>query len=476
MKKGVLYYTIASSIFTLSSYVIHVVLARYWSPEIYGRFGVVLSILMISYMILGNGFPKAISKYTAENKNLAGAIRKAGMKAQMILALSISLPYFLLAKQLAILLNDITLTGYFRLSVLNILSWGICFIYIGSLNGMRQFGKEATVTIISSILRVPLVFLLVFMGFQVYGAIWGLLLGILIGIGVGGYFCRGNSTEGEVDIIGLIKFSIPALSAFMGTELIMNIDLLFVKAILEDGAKAGFYTCAIMISKMVYFIFVAFSAILLPSISISMANNDLTLTKRYINQSLRYMLILLLPCTSIISASSKELISFLYTNVYIEGSLSSGIRIFGISFLIITLTLTVIMLAGGKQKVPMWVFTFLVPIDIMLNLLLIPSFGLEGAALATTGCALIGLVILSICVYKRFNTLINPLSIIRIGIACLVIYFLTTSFIVQETLLLGYYVILFIIYFILLIGLKEIKKDDFVMIKELFIRKQLQEG
>ena len=58
----------------------------------------------------------------------------------------------------------------------------------------------------------------------------------------------------------------------------MNIDLLFVKAMVVDNAKTGFYTAATTLARTPYFIFIALSATLLPLISKPITNNDLKLT------------------------------------------------------------------------------------------------------------------------------------------------------------------------------------------------------
>ena len=95
------------------------------------------------------------------------------------------------------------------------------------------------------------------------------------------------------------------ISFYIATNL-MNIDLLFVKAMVIDNAKTGFYTSATTLARTPYFIFIALSATLLPSISKSIANNDFKLTNKYINQSLRYLLLLLIPGTLLVSATSKN--------------------------------------------------------------------------------------------------------------------------------------------------------------------------
>jgi len=107
----------------------------------------------------------------------------------------------------------------------------------------------------------------------------------------------------------------------------------------------------------------------------------------------------------------------------------------------------------------------LVPIDIVLNLTLIPIYELKGAALATTITAFIGLVIVASYVFKKFRTLMSPISFIRISGASLIIYFVAISYSFSGVLLVANYMFLFLVYLGLLWVLKEINKENIEVVK-----------
>ena len=128
----------------------------------------------------------------------------------------------------------------------------------------------------------------------------------------------------------IIKFAAPVILFSLAFNLVMSLDLFFVKAILREKAQVGFYTSAVALSKAPYFIFLALSSTLFPSIAKSTSNKGSEeLTKRYINQSLRYVLIFLVPCAFIISATSRDLISLVYTGKYLTAAYPLSILIFG---------------------------------------------------------------------------------------------------------------------------------------------------
>ena len=176
---------------------------------------------------------------------------------------------------------------------------------------------------------------------------------------------------------------------------------------------------------------------------------------------------LLIPGTLLVSATAGNLISLVYTARYINAAPSLSIVIFGLTLLSVFVILTTIITASGKPKVSMTVALMLVPIDIVLNLTLIPIYELRGAALATTITAFIGLVIAASYVFKRFGTLMSPISFIRISGASLIIYFIAISYSFSGVLLVANYMFLFSVYLGLLWVSRELNKEDIEVVKDM---------
>jgi len=477
IQKDFLYIIISKVFWIACGFVIHVVLGRYLGPKLYGIYGVILALISVIYIVVGNGVRQAITKYTANDLELVGAIKTAGLRIQTLFSLIIGTAYFCFSGPIAALLRDSTLTNYIKLSALTIPLTGIAFVYVGSLEGIRRFKASAVIAVVYAFLKITFIFLLVLLGLKVYGVIIGLILSVLFAALVGGYFCRGQSNKGHFDSAVLIKFGFPVLLFFIAIALLTYIDILFVKSILADNAKTGFYTSARTISQIIYFIFSAFSIVLLPSVSSAIASADLQLTKRYINQSLRYMLMLLIPTALMISATSAKLVTLFYGRAYIAAAYPLSILVFGMSFLVVTLALSTIMQGYGKPRTPLTILSILVPVNVCLHLLMIPRFQLLGAALATSITCFIGLAISCIYVYKEFKTLLSLNSLFKIILASVVIYLIALRISFSHFLLPIYYVGLFSLYFFVLLILKEINYEDMSFLKEILsspFRKQAE--
>jgi len=424
MGRGTLYLIIASGAFILASYIIHFGLGRYLGPADYGTFGVILALMSTVNLFLTSGVPQSASKYIAEDDAKIGSIIRDANRIQLALCLLLFGLYFGLAGVIANLLNDPSLTPYIRFSALVIPAYALYFIYgAGYLNGLKKFGKQAMAGIGSAVAKIGAVFALVLLGFGVYGAIVGYVLAALVGFLLAWRFLgpveRSRVNFGWRKLVG---FGIPATLFAATFFLVMSIDLYVVKAIGGGEVEVGYYTSASTISKASYFLFAGLAVALLPSISRSTSTNDTELTRGYIGQSMRYMLMLLMPLVFLISATSTDLLTLVYSSRYVEAAGALSILAFGLGFLSIFFVLAHVIMGSGRPGVVLGMALPLVGIDIGLNIFLIPRYGLEGAAWATTTTGFLGMCAAAVYVLWRFRALVSAGALGRICLAAGVIY------------------------------------------------------
>lgn len=464
--KGTLYNFSARLIFVLSSYFIHILLGRHLGPERYGIFGIVIALFNLWFIFLSNGLREAISKYIAEFKNLALAIYKKALFLQVISSLLLTSIFLLSAKKIATFLGDINLAGYFRFSSLILPLSSVYFIALGKFNGQKRFGREALVMSIYYILRaMGIIGFVLLLDWGINGALGGIFFASLITCFLSIILCRDKAGKNSFPVKKLIFFALPILSFFLGINLIMNLDLIFVKKLMIQEKFTGFYTAALTIARVPYFLFYAFSATLLPTISRSFTNRNLPLVRNYINQYLRYLLLSALPVTVLISAKASNLVSLLYGTKYEASGSPLSIIIFGMFFLSLFMLLATVLFSIGKPKLTLSIQAFLLPLDLLLIYFFIPRFGLPGAAWATTLATLTGVLSIYISITKRLQIIFPLYSFIKIISANIIIYFISKFFALQGFPLLFFFVISLLIYGLLLWLFKEIKKEDLKLIK-----------
>jgi O-antigen/teichoic acid export membrane protein len=465
MGRGIFYFFTETVFSLLCSYGIHIGLGRILGPSQYGIFGVILSISAVSYVFFNYGINKTISKYTAENNTLAYPILSSGLKLQVFLGILITVCFFIFADIFAEILNDHTLASLIRLSAFVILPMALFSVYLGLLNGKKEFGRTAIASVIYSASKVLFVFIFVLFGFGVKGAVGGYIAAAAAGLLVARGLCNITKIDAKFSLKKILIFSFPIVLFSIATSLLLNVDLLFIKAILQNNKLTGFYAAAANLARPVWLLAGAISGVLLPSVSMSSFNNDIALTKKYINQAMRYTLMLLMPLAFIINGTADGFVQLLYSSKFLASGEPLGILIIGFLIFSLFYICSTFITAIGKPGLSLSFILIVVPIDIVLNLILIPAHQILGAAIATSIAFLIGLLLAGGYILKQYKTLLEFTSFLRISFASIIIYLISIKYHYNGMLLLGEYLFLFLIYFGLLVIFKEINKDELKSIK-----------
>jgi O-antigen/teichoic acid export membrane protein len=346
---------------------------------------------------------------------------------------------------------------------------GLNTIYLGSLNGARFFGKQAFSVIVHSGVKLLVIFTIILLGFKVKGVIFGLILSAVIATFVARNYCQYDKRDEVFEAKRFLAFAVSMIIYVFCISSITNVDLLFVKSLLKSNEATGLYTAAANVAKLPVIFFSSFGTVLFPSISAAISRNNMELFEKYVHQALRYVLLGLVPLTFIISSSAKEVIEILYTANFSGAIIPLSILVFGISFSVLLSLLATVVIGSGSPRVAMSIALILLPLDVALNLFLIPGYGLAGAATATTLTFLAGSVVLGLYIYTRFKILMNVSSFLKILFASTVIYALSLKLPFQGLWIIVEFILLLIVYAFILLILKEVSKKDIKMFRDIFL-------
>ena len=197
----------------------------------------------------------------------------------------------------------------------------------------------------------------------------------------------------------------------------MKIDLIMIKEILDNEA-AGFYSAAVRLSEAWYFIPLAISKSLFPSILNSKKISDEVYNKRMI---MLYSLMIWMSLTIgvFVNIFGDSLISFLYNGIYDESSTVLVIHIWAGIFVSIGVASHRWFISENLQFYSMINTGFGAIMNIILNYYLIINFGIIGGALSTFVSYFLAAYIMLIFFKKtRINFIniskgINPLILIK---------------------------------------------------------------
>ena len=479
--RDVAYQAAAKASFVAGGYAVHLGLGRYLGPAAYGTVGIVLSVTGILRIFVMNGVRQAVSRLTAmSDVPAASEIRRQALQAQAIFVTVVTLIYLALVGSISQWLGDETLTPYLRIAALFIPLAGSYVVYLSSLNGLREFGRQATVIILYNVVRVLGSLGLVLLGFHVYGAVAGLLLAPLVALIAGWLLSRdldrkADRRQGHValdssQITDLIRFGTPVLLYAVGTSVLLNLDLFLVKRMLFTETAAGVYAAGMALSQGLYYMAQVFVEILFPSVSAISSRLGRKEVAAYIRRWLRWVIIVLFWGAMMLSSGAREVIRWTYARGYHEAVRPLTWLSWGMCFYALFVILTNIIIALGKPWGATALALSLVPLSVTLNAFLIPRFNLTGAAVATTGTLLLG----TVGAFLRLSTLVGHplevLTLVRIATATLVAgAFSILSSPYSNTL--GQWLVSTLAYFFVLVVSRELTPSDWFAVKrQLFVR------
>ncbi|MBI2439625.1 MAG: flippase [Candidatus Moranbacteria bacterium] len=484
MKKfsnALLWLTASEIIFNIAAYIVHSVVGRILGPADYGRYGLVITLTTMVIVLIGNGIPTAMSKYLSElwenNPENILAIKKKAAFLQTFLIGTVTVIFFLSAPFIAWLLKDPTLLPLFQLSAVVIPAFAAASFYHHYLTGLHLFKLQAIVKIVRSFARVGFIALAaVFFGLE--GAVGGYILAPLFTFGIAllidefyikrklGFGVKKNGHDFDFPTKTILAYAGPLTLFLVFYELLLTIDLYFVKALLKDDHLTGLYNAAITVGRIPYYLFAALAMIILPAISKTTAERSQEETTALVSKSLRLMTLLLFPMITLLITYALPLLHFFYGTRYDQAANAMGVFSLGVGGLTVFYVLSFALNGAGLVKIPMRLSFFGFLLMVIFNFILIPRFGIVGAALSATLTAFVLMSTILFFTKKYFHVHLPSRTIISAFIVSLIIAFIarflpggTLSFLFSGA-------VLFIGYFGILRLIGELRDDDIFPFKK----------
>jgi stage V sporulation protein B len=466
--RGAFYLIIVQLGFLVSGYVIHIGLARALGPDSYGVYSIIISIATIFNLFFITGIPQAVARYSAEDRTHAVDVLRSALILSLLISIVISIILILCSPAMADLLHDDSLTAYIQVISLMLIIYGPFTIIVGYYNGLQDYRTQSLLSTSYNIIKPVLIFILVFSGFSLWGAVLGFVLSpvipLILGLFVIGVYPILSAHTFSFRKIIVFSFPIMVLSAII--NLILNLDLFFIKSVLVDNQIAGYYSAASQLSRIAYFIVCGISSAIFPAIAACMLN--LEKIRDYLSESLRYTLLLIIPFTVFCAMTATPLISLIYSPQYAPGGGPLEILFFGMGFFGLFFILVTIISGSNHPYLAMVLSLLVLIIDFGANSILVPHIGMNGGAWATTIASIIGVGLCLFYLYKKYGSFIQGISILKIIISTAVVAIFVKFMDFQGIFLILGYLIAFLGYLAVLYLLQEIKSQDIERVVRLF--------
>lgn len=360
-------------------------IARYLGPEDYGRLNLALALASVFAAAERLGLGQPATQELVENKDEHGALVGTTLGLQVaggIIAASLAtatsfITYFERGQLITLLVLLISIGGIFRSST--------AFRYWLEANNLARFAAaaEGLAFLISSAGKLILVYFAApLFTFALFSAIEAMICAAIMTLtykkhvkGEGALvFHRGTALR-------LLSRSWPLLLTSVLVIFYMRIDQIML-GILRTPKDVGLYAAAVRISEFFFFIPTAVIAAIYPTL-LKKRVSDRDYYNRQLQRIFTFLTWLSIAFALLVSLTSNITIPLIFGETYQASSVVLIILSWNAVFVTIRLASGPWLVAEGLERLSLARAMAAAAMNICLNLLLIPPFGIIGAAIST---------------------------------------------------------------------------------------------
>jgi O-antigen/teichoic acid export membrane protein len=375
-------------------YLIRIILSRQMSLEDFGLFYSVFTFVGFFIVFRDFGLSSALMKFIPEFlvKQELGKV-----KSSIKFVISINLAVSLVIALLFIFLSNFLVKNYFgnELAKPLLFIMAIYFVlyslYRVLMNIFVGFQRSEFYSLdLFFINFFVLIGLFVFSKFGIFSpaisyviaAFIGIVFGFFVLIKLFDFFGTKCDFSGSLRK-GLFNYGFPLLLASFGYIVIGQIDVMMLTKF-RTLAEVGVYSVVLPTAMLLITIGSSLAEVMIPFVSEYWAAKKFERLKKVIEETYQKAFIFIIPISLVLLVFSDFVITILFGSDFRFGSDALRILSLGSIFFSVATINNSIISAIGKPKVVTKIILVAAVLNVILNLLLIPPYGLIGAAIATT--------------------------------------------------------------------------------------------
>lgn len=360
-----------------------IILPRLLNPQALGRLNslTALAAIVYSFAFLGmrSSLVMHLGKKKFEEQHIVNATGYIFLLSSILSTLAILFFFFFLSKDQfpLIIVLLVCLINPFEFLISYMQGYNLAMSRYGNFNRLKWVPR--LIYLLAILLFVGV------LGWNIRGALLSIILSNLMAMGI--YLgSRGMASLSVVRgpmplqvIRSLLGYGMLYALAFLVTRLNHKIDILILKR-LSDIAEVGFYSLGANVAETLWQVPIAVGVVLM---SRSANQRDERVATAEVCSSLRISLLLVLVAAIILYLAAPLLVTLLFGERYAESIPIIRTILPGILFFVILKILNSQFVGTGKPQLTLIALLPSLLINIVLNILFIPSYGGTGAALAT---------------------------------------------------------------------------------------------
>ena len=471
------------------NYAYRIIIARIMGPETFGLFVISITVIGLITSLLSIGFPEGLVRYIAVLRG-----KKQHNKIRNLFRFSIALTFFagviggislfILSRPIAVeIFHNSSLTNFliaFAIAVPIILIYNI---FSALLRAFEEISWYSFIeNILQNFMKLASLIFLIFLGLKINAVIFSYLIGISITLFVSylvlinkipHLFKKENIKTKEKSKVlkGFIQYSLPLMFFGIVSSFLVLIDS-FVIGYFKDASQVGFQNAAISIALLLLTTPLLFSKLFLPLITKEYGRKNFKLIEELSRQVQKWIFIINLPALLLMLLFPGAIINILFGSTYLVAE--NALRFMALGLFILSIGNSVaenLIYMMGKSKLVLYNIIFVSIVHLVLNIILVPKYGINGSAFST----MIVCMLLSLMTFIQVRHYISikllgrkTLRIISISlIPTIILFFITKLFIINNLILIlsGTFFILSYIFLIVIVGCLD--KNDFSILKSI---------
>ncbi len=479
--QGISIIFVMNTIASLVAYLTRIVLARNLAPVEYGLFYAVFTFVTLFLFLrdfgLGDAAVKFIAEYKVkENYDAVKTIIVAVASSQFLISLLIGTVMFLLSDLLArYYFKEPSSAFLLKMLVLYIL-FSILFLVLKDIfYGFQNFKAVAFVSFTKNLITLLIILAFFYLGIKnsltpvfAYVLVCPIIFFIFLPSAMKTFPLFKHKIQNFKPITKkLFYFGLPLMLTSVGGKIIGYLDTIIL-TYFRSLAEVGIYNVVLPSATMFFYFGGALSVVAFPMVSELWAKKDKKRLSEGLKLMLKYVFVLTMPLLFIVLVFAAFFIQVFFGQEYISGALALQILLVGILLFVVAGVNNSIIIGIGKPKLVTKIVLYSALVNTIANLILIPLFGIEGAAAATSFSYLLILLFSTYEVTKLIRIKFPVMIWSKLALTAIVFTFILNylknllsmfnpwlNLIVTSTIALTIYILL--VYTLKLIDIKEIK-------------------
>ncbi len=376
-------------------FLLQVLLGRFLGTGVYGLYALGTNVINLAGQVSMLGFQNGVVRFVALYK---GEEDPAKVKGTLIPALVLSTGFsvivgiilFIFSGQIAgIIFHEPGLSGVIKAFSVSFPFYVFTAVVSAAIRGYQRMEHFVGIQLTRSGTNILLIAIAFLLGFRLYGAIVGFIASAMISAFLGFYLLRKSfpdlvsELKPAFEIRRLLRFSLPMYLAGF-TYLIMSRTDIFMLGYFMKSGKVGVYRAAVSITVLVNFALSALNMAFAPLISDLFNKGQLSELRSLFKTVTRWVFTLSLGPVLLMVLFPRNLLSIFGADFTVGWLTVITLALFQLIAVSVGSVGFMLQMTGHQDFVlANNVFTAL--LNIVLNIWLIPIFGILGAALATGG-------------------------------------------------------------------------------------------